>query len=972
MKKVLSVLLVVVMLLTAVPVTDVSDILGVTASAANLGKSMSDWIFQGDAQYNSTSGEYTLIPDRFKRSGGIWLKSNIKANFKLSLDYYTGNHNGADGISVIFYNEKNYSSGVGGSIMQEGVNGYIVELDTYYNSEYSDPTTQNHISINKSPKEHLVWDLLPESEDDNWHNLVIEVINETCSVYVDGQLKVSYKTSYTSYGNLGIVASSADFYNKHAVKNITIIDDYEAGNTTFTPNWLSQDSATYNHDLARFCAESSLKCYPGKGMDEFLSNNGFVKSDCSEPGNTNRDELAYYIASRKDTIGEKEYNTVLVSFVGTTPCEQWSSNFDPYFRYKNGDLLPSTNHAGFQMAMGCVYSGLEKFLEKMKKNNDLTKENTKFILTGHSRGAAASNLMAAMMIDEEKYATKENIFTYTFATPNNTKDTSVSADKYLRIFNIVNPCDFVTHVMPTAWEYGKYGTVISLPEPYVTDYNQKVIVEYKKLTGRDYFAYYENGQKEVVDFVNKLTQKVSNVSDFYGKKFKIGDFTKETVFNFFQDTLCKIAAESNDKTSARLKLVSVLKEPFCDSVFTSISSFFLKNGVAFEPLDFDKRFNDNHSMELYCAFVKGLTSDEIQHKRTYTIGKYNCPVDVEVIEVESGEVVGRIVNNVVDEEIAEKENAVVMTVEGDEKECWLPSDGNYKIILTGNDTGTMDHVLSIYDPVEGEIARTCFNQVELEKGLVMKSDVNGEDFKIEEYTLNYEDGSTRVADVVMQDEEIETKEINVITEGEGYVGDNYKVKKGDYITLEAITLGSKCNKFAGYYADDELLSAEANYRFRVDESMTITAKFEVIHDFDKGETTTLPTCTEKGITTYTCTTCGDTKTETIKAEGHKEAVYSEMLPATCTADGHTAETRCTVCGVVITKSSVIPATGHTDTDNNGKCDTCGEDLVTNDPSENCNHLCHKKGFWGWIWVIINVINIMLGKNPVCSCGVAHY
>ena len=40
------------------------------------------------------------------------------------------------------------------------------------------------------------------------------------------------------------------------------------------------------------------------------------------------------------------------------------------------------------------------------------------------------------------------------------------------------------------------------------------------------------------------------------------------------------------------------------------------------------------------------------------------------------------------------------------------------------------------------------------------------------------------------------------------------------------------------------------------------------HDYDEGEITTPPTCTESGVKTYTCLTCGATHTEAVPPLGH--------------------------------------------------------------------------------------------------------
>ena len=74
----------------------------------------------------------------------------------------------------------------------------------------------------------------------------------------------------------------------------------------------------------------------------------------------------------------------------------------------------------------------------------------------------------------------------------------------------------------------------------------------------------------------------------------------------------------------------------------------------------------------------------------------------------------------------------------------------------------------------------------------------------------------------------------------------------------------------------------------------------------KGEVTA-PTCTEKGYTTYTCTACSDTYTDSeTEATGHS---YEAAVTApTCTEAGYTTHT-CSVCGDTY-KDTETEATGH--------------------------------------------------------------
>lgn len=81
------------------------------------------------------------------------------------------------------------------------------------------------------------------------------------------------------------------------------------------------------------------------------------------------------------------------------------------------------------------------------------------------------------------------------------------------------------------------------------------------------------------------------------------------------------------------------------------------------------------------------------------------------------------------------------------------------------------------------------------------------------------------------------------------------------------------------------------------------------HSWDSGSVTKAPACTEAGTRTYTCTSCSETRTETIAATGHT-AVTVAGTPATCTNTGLTDGSKCSVCGTVIIAQQTIPTTAH--------------------------------------------------------------
>ena len=92
------------------------------------------------------------------------------------------------------------------------------------------------------------------------------------------------------------------------------------------------------------------------------------------------------------------------------------------------------------------------------------------------------------------------------------------------------------------------------------------------------------------------------------------------------------------------------------------------------------------------------------------------------------------------------------------------------------------------------------------------------------------------------------------------------------------------------------------------------------------------TCTEDGYTgDEVCKVCGEviTKGQVIPATGHKTQLVGAKA-ATCTEDGYTGDEVCTVCGETVKKGEVIPALGHKTQLVGAKAATCTQDGYTGD------------------------------------------
>jgi hypothetical protein len=88
------------------------------------------------------------------------------------------------------------------------------------------------------------------------------------------------------------------------------------------------------------------------------------------------------------------------------------------------------------------------------------------------------------------------------------------------------------------------------------------------------------------------------------------------------------------------------------------------------------------------------------------------------------------------------------------------------------------------------------------------------------------------------------------------------------------------------------------------------------------------TCTKTGLTAgKKCSVCGEITVaqKTVDKKDHT-IVTEEGFDATCITQGATDGKKCSVCGKVTVAQNTIPLKDHNDTDNDGKCDYCGEVL----------------------------------------------
>ena len=95
------------------------------------------------------------------------------------------------------------------------------------------------------------------------------------------------------------------------------------------------------------------------------------------------------------------------------------------------------------------------------------------------------------------------------------------------------------------------------------------------------------------------------------------------------------------------------------------------------------------------------------------------------------------------------------------------------------------------------------------------------------------------------------------------------------------------------------------------------------HSYNEGVITTPADCTNTGIKTFTCGSCGDSYTKIVDALGHK-MVYTSVQEPTCEDPGQSASAYCERCDYVEESGGTIPALGHDWQVTSTQAPTCDE------------------------------------------------
>lgn len=133
------------------------------------------------------------------------------------------------------------------------------------------------------------------------------------------------------------------------------------------------------------------------------------------------------------------------------------------------------------------------------------------------------------------------------------------------------------------------------------------------------------------------------------------------------------------------------------------------------------------------------------------------------------------------------------------------------------------------------------------------------------------------------------------------------------------------------------------------------------HDY-KFDHTIASTCTSEGMDVYKCTLCADTYSDWQNkypyAPHEYEYSFYEGGESSCYM-----RRQCLNCGISQSGKNEATNGRHIDENDDKECDFCHRDF------SNCNHLCHKGGFF---YKIALFFWKLFKSNKNCKCGYPHY
>lgn len=408
--------------------------------------------------------------------------------------------------------------------------------------------------------------------------------------------------------------------------------------TVFT----QQSPTVYNHDIARMACILSEVSYVNLKKDPELNqlknvyrklgvSDNFIEChydiDYSAPGYGNN-QAAYSFAAKEINTNKGTKNLIFVTIRGTPyVANEWISNVN----VADSNRKYSEMHEGFFQTESKIHTNLIYFLLKKRLNPD----DSYFLITGHSRGAAVANILGAHLIDEDFFKA-DRFFVYTFASPNVTQEKNVTSQKYNHIWNIVNPEDIVPTVpmRKNKWKFNKYGHTIAFSniwntqeEKFLNDYMPRINNYFSSLMKRNYYPFHTGFY--IPALITKIITKLyPTIKNYYGPTIGLR-YKAEKIFNEIYPPDTDVNNETTDISTVDSGKTDESESKETKSVFDSVNAYLnrITNGL----LEYSSyAFLDMHICTNYLSWMLALNEEEAFSDQESSIifirGAYECAI----------------------------------------------------------------------------------------------------------------------------------------------------------------------------------------------------------------------------------------------------------------------------------------------------------------------------------------------------------
>lgn len=189
------------------------------------------WTFNGTAGWDSLNGWVELTAPFNNQAGTAFQTGATVSSDNVTIDFafYASGGTGADGLSLTAIDSTRLSTFVGntgGGIGYGGLPGWSVEVDTFYNPEHSDPTSEDHLSLHLDGNVNgpIAWATLPEMEDGAWHQMSVQVSGTRFTVAIDGTTYIDQDVpglrAFPAY--VGFTAATGSVTNYHLIDALQV------------------------------------------------------------------------------------------------------------------------------------------------------------------------------------------------------------------------------------------------------------------------------------------------------------------------------------------------------------------------------------------------------------------------------------------------------------------------------------------------------------------------------------------------------------------------------------------------------------------------------------------------------------------------------------------------------------------------------------------------------------------------------